>query len=119
MTTGSSPTPVPPGAGDDRSKAKPPARPQSDATARELPRGERESRAGEGRPQGMVPARERRRTGIERGAMRVIATGGIIGIATIVGAVLVSQDVAGWIVGAAVSLTSLALAALLWSSRQL
>lgn len=30
--------------------------------------------------------------------MRVIATGGIIGIAAILGAVLVSQDVAGWIV---------------------
>lgn len=46
----------------------------------------------------MVPARERRRTGIGRGAMRVLATGGIVGIATILGAVL---------------------AALLWSSRQL
>ena len=51
--------------------------------------------------------------------MRVLATGGIVGIATILGAVLVDQDVAGWIVGAAVSLTSIVLAALLWSSRQL
>ena len=31
--------------------------------------------------------------------MRLIATGGIIGIAVILGAVLVGQDVAGWIVG--------------------
>ena len=43
----------------------------------------------------------------------------IVGIATILGAVLVSQDVAGWIVGLAVGLTSVILAALLWSSRQL
>jgi hypothetical protein len=67
----------------------------------------------------MVPGRERRRTRIERAAMRVVATGGIIGIATIVGAALVSQDVAGWIVGLAVGVTSVTLAALLWSSRQL
>lgn len=51
--------------------------------------------------------------------MRLIATGGIIGIAVILGAVLVAQDVAGWIVGLAVGLTSVILAALLWSSRQL
>jgi hypothetical protein len=46
--------------------------------------------------------------------MRVLATGGIIGLAT----VLVSQS-AGWIVGLAVGLTSVILAAVLWSSRQL
>jgi hypothetical protein len=51
--------------------------------------------------------------------MRVLATGGIIGIATVLGAVLVSQSVAGWIVGLSVGLTSVILAALLWSSRQL
>jgi uncharacterized membrane protein len=67
----------------------------------------------------MVPGRERRRTGVERGAMRLIATGGIIGIDVILGAVLVGQDVAGWIVGLVVGLTTVILAALLWSSRQL
>ena len=71
------------------------------------------------RPQGMLPGRERRRSVVERGFVRIIATGGIIGIAAILGAVLVSQDVAGWIVGLAVGLTSVILAALLWSSRQL
>src|SRR5687768_12800675 len=70
-------------------------------------------------PQGMIPGRSRRRTKIERGSMRVLATGGIIGLATALGAVLVSQDVAGWIVGLAVGLTSVVLAAILWSSRQL
>jgi hypothetical protein len=67
----------------------------------------------------MIPARLRRPTQLERGSMRVLATGGIIGLATILGAVLVSQDVAGWIVGLVVGLTSVILAALLWSSRQL
>jgi uncharacterized membrane protein len=67
----------------------------------------------------MVPGRERRRTGIERGFMRLIATGGIIGVAVILGAVLVGQDVAGWTVGLVVGLVSVVLAALLWSSRQL
>ena len=51
--------------------------------------------------------------------MRLISTGGIVGIAVLLGAVLVSQDVAGWIVGLVVGLTSVILAALLWSSRQL
>jgi uncharacterized membrane protein len=67
----------------------------------------------------MVPGRERRRTKLERGLMRLVATGGIIGIAVVLGAVLVAQDVAGWIVGLVVGLTSVILAALLWSSRQL
>jgi hypothetical protein len=71
------------------------------------------------RPEGMVPARGRRRSKAERGLMRVIATGGIIGIAVVLGAVLVGQDVAGWIVGLVVGLTSVVLAAILWSSRQL
>jgi hypothetical protein len=67
----------------------------------------------------MIPGRERRRSVLERGFVRIVATGGIVGIATILGAVLVSQDVAGWIVGLAVGVTSVTLAALLWSSRQL
>jgi uncharacterized membrane protein len=74
--------------------------------------------AGE-RPQGMVPGRQRRRTKVERGLMRLIATGGIVAIAVVLGAVLVGQDVAGWIVGLVIGLTSVILAALLWSSRQL
>jgi hypothetical protein len=83
----------------------------SDATAASEPEHER--------PQGMIPGRERRRSVIERGFVRIIATGGILGVATILGAVLVSQDVAGWIVGLAVGSSSVVLAALLWSSRQL
>jgi hypothetical protein len=91
---------------------------EPELTPREARQREREARRGE-RPQGMVPARDRRRTKLERGSMRLVATGGIIGIAVVLGAVLVGQDVAGWIVGLAVGLTSVILAALLWSSRQL
>ena len=71
------------------------------------------------RPQGMVPGRERRRTLVERVFVRLVATGGIVGIAVALGAILVSQDVAGWITGLAIGLTSVILAAVLWSSRQL
>jgi hypothetical protein len=91
---------------------------ESEAREREARQRERESRR-RGRPQGMVPGRARRRTKVERGAMRLVATAGIIGIAVLLGAVLVGQDVAGWIVGLVVGLTSVILAALLWSSRQL
>lgn len=72
-----------------------------------------------GEPQGMIPARTRRRTGFERVSMRILATGGIIGIAVALGAILVSKSVDGWIVGLVVGLTSVTLAAVLWSSRQL
>jgi uncharacterized membrane protein len=67
----------------------------------------------------MVPGRDRRRSKVERGFMRLIATGGIVAIAVALGAVLVGEDVAGWIVGLVIGLTSVILAALLWSSRQL
>lgn len=103
--------------GEARASAeRPPTEPE--LNPREARQREREARRGE-RPQGMVPGRERRRTKVERGTMRLVATGGIVGIAVILGAVLVGQDVAGWIVGLVVGLTSLILAALLWSSRQL
>lgn len=51
--------------------------------------------------------------------MRLVATGGILGLGVLLGALLVSQDVAGWIVGLCVSGVSLILAALLWSSNEL
>ena len=96
----------------------PPTQAEPELTPRDARRRERES-SRRAQPQGMVPARERRRTKLERGTMRLIATGGIIGIAVVLGAVLVGQDVAGWIVGLVIGLTTVILAALLWSSRQL
>jgi hypothetical protein len=47
----------------------------------------------------MIPARSHRSTKIERVSMRMLATFGIVGVATALGAVLASQDVAGWMSG--------------------
>jgi hypothetical protein len=69
--------------------------------------------------QGMIPGRRRRRTSFERISMRVLATGGIIGLDVALGAILGANHVQGWINGLAIGLVSVLLAAVLWSSRQL
>ncbi len=66
----------------------------------------------------MIPGRKRRR-GLESVVMRLIATGGIIGIGTAIAAILGSQDVHHWITGLVVATVSVILAAILWSSRTL
>jgi protein-S-isoprenylcysteine O-methyltransferase Ste14 len=67
----------------------------------------------------MLPGRERRRTGIERLLVRLIATGGVIGIGVALGAILRSSNVQGWIIGLVVAIVSVILSGILWSSRQL
>jgi hypothetical protein len=67
----------------------------------------------------MLPRRERRRFGLERLLVRLIATCGIVGIGVLLGAILVSQKVAGWTTGLVVAVVTVILSALLWSSRQL
>jgi protein-S-isoprenylcysteine O-methyltransferase Ste14 len=67
----------------------------------------------------MLPGRERRRLGIERMFVRLIATGGVVGVGVLLGAILVSSNVQGWITGLVVALVSVVLSAVLWSSRQL
>jgi protein-S-isoprenylcysteine O-methyltransferase Ste14 len=69
--------------------------------------------------QGMIPARRHRRSWFERISMRILATGGIIGVDVALGAILGANHVHGWIVGLVVGLVSVVLAAILWSSRQL
>lgn len=76
------------------------------------------SKADEESP-GMIPARRHRRSWFERMSMRVLATGGIIGVDVALGAILTANHVHGWIVGLVVGLVSVILAAILWSSRQL
>ena len=66
----------------------------------------------------MLPRRGRRRYGAERVFMRVVATGGVIGIGVALGAILASSDVQGWIIGLVVAIVSVVLSAVLWSSRQ-
>ena len=76
-----------------------------------------DARAGE--PGGtFLPERHGRRA-FESLFVRLVATGGIIGVGTALGAILGSQDVAHWITGLAVAVVSVVLAAVLWSSRTL
>ena len=91
------------------------------------PAGERDARraAREGRrdtpagtPDVMIPKRDKRLP-LEAPLMRVVATAGILGIGVLIGAIMTSQDVQGWIVGLVVSGVSVVLAAVLWSSRRL
>jgi hypothetical protein len=49
--------------------------------------------------------------------MRIVATGGIVGIGTALAAILGSQDVDAWIIGLVVSAVTVLLAGVLWSSR--
>lgn len=67
----------------------------------------------------MLPGRERRRSKLERLVVRLIATCGIVGIGVAIGAIMVSSHSQGWIVGLVVSIVTVILAALLWSSRML
>jgi hypothetical protein len=50
---------------------------------------------------------------------RLVATAGIVGIGTALGAILIAADVAGWITGLVVSIVTVVLAAMLWRSRRL
>lgn len=72
-----------------------------------------------GQPYTMIPSRQRRRFGIERVLVRLVATCGIIGIGVVIAAIMVSNHSQGWLVGVVVSAVSVVLAAILWSSRQL
>lgn len=65
----------------------------------------------------MLPGRERRRFGLERLLVRLIATCGIVGIGVAVGAIMVSSKSQGWVIGLVVAIVSVVLSAVLWSSR--
>lgn len=71
-------------------------------------------------PPASAPAsgRPRRRAAFETVFQRMVATIGVIGVGVALGAILASQDVAGWIVGLVVSLESVVLTGLLWSPRE-
>lgn len=66
----------------------------------------------------MLPKRGKRPV-LESALVRTIATSGVIGIGVVLGAILVSQKVDGWIVGLVIALVSVILSAILWSSRRL
>jgi VIT1/CCC1 family predicted Fe2+/Mn2+ transporter len=66
----------------------------------------------------MLPGRQGRLV-VERQLVRLVATGGIVAIGVAIGAIMVSSGSDGWLVGLVVSVVSVVLAAILWSSRTL
>ncbi len=67
----------------------------------------------------MLPQREHSRSLPERLLVRLVATAGIVGVGVAIAAIMVSSNSQGWIVGLVVSIVSVVLAAVLWSSRVL
>jgi hypothetical protein len=93
-----------------------PPRHRSDASLRSEARATRRGTREES--PNMLPARGARRS-VERLLVRVIATAGVVGIGVVIAAILASSKTQGWIIGLAVSIVSVVLSAVLWSSRQL
>jgi hypothetical protein len=65
----------------------------------------------------MLPSR-RERPPVESAFVRMVATGGVVGIGVALGAILGSQNVEGWIIGLVVAVVSVVISAILWSSRR-
>jgi tetrahydromethanopterin S-methyltransferase subunit F len=66
--------------------------------------------------EGSLPEHPKRRA-FQSVLARVVATAGLVGIGTALGAILIAADVAGWITGLVVSIVTVTLAAILWQSR--
>ena|ERR1700760_3137173 len=67
----------------------------------------------------MLPRRPQRRSLIESVFVRIVATCGIVGICVAIAAIMGSSGSAYWVIGLVVSLVSVVLAAVLWSTRHL
>jgi hypothetical protein len=113
MASEPDPASAPPRSSPATTGAPPASVPGTDVKSPSTP-----ARSGRRDPDTMIPARSKR-TGFESFLMRVVATIGIVAIGVVIAAIMVSQDVQGWIVGLAVSLVSVVLAGVLWSSRRL
>jgi len=100
-----------------REAAQTAADPAAEREARQKARDEQRSTPGQRRAV-MIPRRDKRLP-FEAPAMRVVATAGIVAISVVVAAIMGSQNSHAWLVGLVVSLVSLVLAAVLWSSRRL
>jgi hypothetical protein len=87
---------------------------------REARREAREARRGPPAARsGVMIANRRKRLPLEAPLMRGVAMAGIVGIAVAIAAIMSSQGSQGWQIGLVVSIASLVLAAVLWSSRRL
>jgi hypothetical protein len=78
-----------------------------------------DSTRGETPATGEVLPEHRGRRAFESFLSRFVATAGIVGIGTALGAILIATDVAGWITGLVVSIVTVTLAAMLWRARRL
>jgi hypothetical protein len=67
----------------------------------------------------MLPGRKRRPLLAERLLMRVIATCGVVAIGVAIAAIMHSSGSQGWVIGLVVSIVSVVLSGVLWSSRQI
>jgi hypothetical protein len=67
---------------------------------------------------GFLPEQPDRRM-FESVFARLVATAGIVGIGTAIGAILGAFDAASWVIALVVSLISVIFAAVLWRSRTL
>jgi len=96
-----------------------PAEPEQTGAAAGAEGAESPSRRGRGRDTApnMLPGRERRRCGLERVLVRLIAPAGIVGIGVAIAAIMVSSKSQSWLIGVVVSGVSVILSAILWSSR--
>ena len=93
------------------------AEPVSTSSGRSSGGGRKRGRRGPA-SENMLPQRDRR-SAPERLLVRLVATCGIVGIGVAIAAIMVSGNDQGWEVGLVVSIVSVVLAALLWSSRVL
>jgi hypothetical protein len=91
--------------------------PDAEREARRAARRERRDPPAE-RPDATMPS-GRKRLPLETALMRLVATGGIVGIGVVIAAIMTSQNSQGWLIGLVVSVVSVVLAAILWSSRRL
>jgi hypothetical protein len=104
---------------DEPAPAQPSAAPTAESASQDpvpVEPAPAEARAGTESGAGFLSPRPARRHA-ESVLVRVVATAGIVGIATALAAVLGSLDVAAWLIGLVVSLLTVILAALLWRSR--
>jgi hypothetical protein len=77
-------------------------------------------RAADGTPvNGGFLSEEPKRRAFESVLARLVATAGVVGVGTALGAILIAADVAGWVTGLVVSIVTVVLAAMLWRSRRL
>ncbi len=120
---GEEPLVAPLGTGDaGQGSTEPPSEPTSTgASAASLPGASAPPRAEpsvRGDSPSMLP-RRRERSAPERLFVRLVATCGIVGIGVAIAAIMASSKSQGWLVGLVVSIVSVILAAILWSSRVL